>query len=130
MSTPSMHDDLVERLRAAITDPRHPIECSPLHMASAQAITALQARISELESASQWRPIETAPSKDGWIYPCLFGKRREWGWECWVGQCDDGHFWLGRQGNGSCFGTDVPTHWRPLPPPPPQSQERESGKES
>jgi hypothetical protein len=69
-----------------------------------------------------WQPIETAieaaKTNDGWIYKCLFGIQREWGWEEWVGQCDDGDIWLGRQGDGTCFDCDKPTHWMSLPPAP------------
>lgn len=65
-----------------------------------------------------WKPIATVPHKDGWISRSLFAIEREWGWEMWVGQCDDGDIWLGRQDDGACFDTVKPTHWRPLPDPP------------
>jgi hypothetical protein len=69
-----------------------------------------------------WRPIEEAEeiakSNEGWIPRSLFGKMREWGWEAWVGQCDCGDLWLGRDGNGACFHTDRPSHYMPLPAPP------------
>lgn len=64
-----------------------------------------------------WQPIESAPSNNGWIAPCLFGIQQKWGWETWVGQCDNFDIWLGRTGNGSCFECDKPTHWQPLPDP-------------
>lgn len=62
-----------------------------------------------------WQPINTAPFEDGWLKSCLLGKWRSWGFESWVGQCDDGDIWLGREGDGTCFDTDEPTHWCPLP---------------
>ena len=72
-----------------------------------------------------WQPIETAieraKTNDGWIPKSLFAIQREWGWEQWVGQCDDGDIWLGRCGDGSCFECDKPTHWMPLPEQPEQS---------
>lgn len=67
---------------------------------------------------SGWQPIETAPRDEGWIAPQLFAVKQTWGWEQWVGQCDAGDIWLGRTDDGSCFDTDPPTHWRPLPNPP------------
>lgn len=67
---------------------------------------------------SEWQPIETMPTDDGWSDHVLFGIMRPWGWEQWVGQCDDGDIWLGRDGEGACWECDVPTHWQPLPPPP------------
>jgi hypothetical protein len=67
---------------------------------------------------SDWQPIETAPSNEGWIGPCLFAKKEQWGWEIWVGQCDDGNIWLARCGEGICADGPVPTHWTPLPNPP------------
>lgn len=71
---------------------------------------------------TEWQPIETAieiaKSNDGWIPKCLFGIERPWGWEEWVGQCDDGTIWLARNGEGGCWACDKPTHWQPLPKPP------------
>lgn len=73
-------------------------------------------------SEREWQPIETAKkiaeANDGWIPAALFAVKCEWGWEMWVGQCDGGDIWLGRTDDGSCFDTDAPTHWMPLPPPP------------
>lgn len=46
----------------------------------------------------------------------------EWtarGWNA-DGRQHAGNIWLGRDGNGACFETDVPTHYRPLPAPPVQ----------
>ena len=65
-----------------------------------------------------WKPMETAPWDDGWVGPCLLGKMQSWGWETWVGQCDDHDIWLVRLGNGSCDESEPPTHWMPLPKPP------------
>jgi hypothetical protein len=42
---------------------------------------------------------------------------RDLAWEIWVGQCDAG-LWLGRSGDGSCFDTETPERWAPLPNPP------------
>lgn len=85
---------------------------------------AKEMRASIAPDANGWMPIETAikasVESDGWIGPCLFGKMREWGWETWVGQCDDGYYWLSRDGTGSCDETDSPTHWQHLPKPPVQ----------
>lgn len=66
---------------------------------------------------ADWQPIETAPTEDGWISRCLFGKRQAWGWAVWVGQRDE-DIWLGVQENGACWDCEPPTHWMPLPPPP------------
>lgn len=87
-----------------------------------RALEAALALSSRRETAEEWQPIETAPHSDGWIARSLFATRREWGWEMWVGQCDDGDIWLGRDGAGSCFDTDKPTHWRPLPLAPDDGQ--------
>jgi hypothetical protein len=80
-------------------------------------------RDSEEEIASlrtaRWQLIDTAieaaERNDGWIPRCLFAIKRVWGWEVWVGQCDAGDIWLGRQGDGSCFDCERPTHWMPIP---------------
>ncbi len=68
--------------------------------------------------SDDWKPIETAPTSDGWIKRCLFGKRQKWGWATWVGQRDDVDIWLGVCEDGSCWECEVPTHWMPLPEPP------------
>ena len=73
-----------------------------------------------------WQPIDTAPwcqcddckENGAWLERVLLGKQRGWGWASWVGQCDAGDIWLGFDGNDSCFETDVPTHWHPLPESP------------
>ncbi len=90
----------------------------PLRYASAAETLEGKAAVALRSPADGWRPIESAPRDDGWISRSLFGKMRAWGWEAWVGQCDDGNIWLGRDGAGTCFDTDAPTHWMPLPSPP------------
>lgn len=74
---------------------------------------------------SDWKPIEeaieAAKTNDGWIGPCLFAIERAWGWQIWVGQCDDGDYWLGRDDRGGCWESERPSHYMPLPKPPPKT---------
>jgi hypothetical protein len=69
-----------------------------------------------------WRHLDEAPwdadsDGDKWLGPCLLARKRSYGWEIWIGQCDAG-IWLGRTDDGSCFDTETPERWAPLPNPP------------
>jgi hypothetical protein len=119
-----------ERAHKMRGDPEDVFYDAALWQEAADAIAALLPLARE-RLAVRWRPIEEAPGKkidefgDKWVHRALFAIKREWGWEILVGQCDAGDLWLGRTDHGSCYDTDKPTHFMPLPSPP--DREAESG---
>lgn len=75
------------------------------------AYRAARAKIAELEAATQWQPIATAP-KDGTMIVLLAENTA-----VNVGSysADSYNQWRWRRVNG---GRIAPTHWQPLPQPP------------
>lgn len=85
-------------------------------------IGALEKELSELRSATSWRPIDTAPKDGRDIIACRIGYFPQTvRWVTWSGEsrwCIDPEC-LGEQFNEHWETTTYePTHWMPLPQPP------------
>lgn len=100
------------------------------------ALSAAWARIAELETAQEWRDIESAP-KDGslvdlWIPKCAqFGEaHRSSGEYSWNKESREWELQCGNPAHGvSLPWLQLATHWRPIPAPPAIAESKREDRE-
>ena len=88
-------------------------------------VAVLVAEIEHLRDEAEWRPIETAPRDGSVVFLCRDGWRFTGCWSCnieeWVAGCWSCNIeeWVAAKKTYQLLSPyEVPTHWRPLPPPP------------